>query len=447
MAHYKNIRVKDKPIHYTYWLIHKISETEKMYYYGVRTERKIGVDICSLESYHSSSNVVNAIYAQFPNNFEKRIDKIFSNRKEAAEREIRVHKRLNVAENKKFYNLKNSCENFDGGVINIGKVVALVGEKKVTLKKDVFDLLKSFGIACGIAKNTVTCIDENGKFIRISEKEFGENKNLGGVTKGKILCVNLSTDERKYFTKEEYKNTDSTVWEKYANVYFQYRHKDDTNPHSEPIMRKKSDSDVLSGELIPYCSGFVTVKDEISGKFINVHKSNPLFLNGFYKAASEIRKVKDKCSVYDVNFKVYKGVSLSSIGENFINKQKFLRMRKDGKRVYLPDVDFKKFNADEYIIRNVMIYDKKEDVFIKTNNFDERLLNFKRFSVDNDYIFLYMNEEGVIVKSKREKPELKLIARKSKGKTFRVFWGKNEFLDAGNLNKFIKGLKNEGCRN
>src|SRR5574344_1382646 len=105
------------------------------YYHGVRFEYKKGVDIRNIQKYHSSSNIVKALYDKEPEKFEKRIDKIFSNKQDAYKREIYVHKRLNVADNDNFYNLKNSCENFTGSVNN-NRVVALVDNKIVVLNKN-----------------------------------------------------------------------------------------------------------------------------------------------------------------------------------------------------------------------------------------------------------------------------------------------------------------------
>ena len=88
-------------VHYTYWIIDNVN---RMYYHGVHTSKN---PQC-IRSYHGSSNALNrAIKLHGIENFTKRVERVFETRAKAVEWERKVHIRLNVAENPKFYNMVN----------------------------------------------------------------------------------------------------------------------------------------------------------------------------------------------------------------------------------------------------------------------------------------------------------------------------------------------------
>ena len=150
MKYKENEYIVHTEIYYTYWIIHTLPSGEKYYYHGVRFEYKHGVDIRTLKDYHSSSRVVNELYRKNPEQFEKRIDKIYSTKEEAQTREIYVHNRLRVDKNKRFYNLRKASKNFNGNY-NINCVVACINNKNVSIKKEQFiQLQKMAGLLNGI---------------------------------------------------------------------------------------------------------------------------------------------------------------------------------------------------------------------------------------------------------------------------------------------------------
>lgn len=105
-----------------------------MYYHGVRTECKGGADIRDLQIYHGSSTVVSALYKLDPNKFEKRIERIFANKKDTVAHEERVHYKLDVAHHPKFYNLRNG---YRYRTMPDNLVSAKVNDKSVSLKVNI----------------------------------------------------------------------------------------------------------------------------------------------------------------------------------------------------------------------------------------------------------------------------------------------------------------------
>jgi hypothetical protein len=89
-------------IHYTYWIIDTIN---RMYYHGVHTTSGNPADI---HEYSGSSNRLDkAIEKHGIENFIKRVNRVLPSRKAAEEWEAKVHHRLNVAVNDRFYNILN----------------------------------------------------------------------------------------------------------------------------------------------------------------------------------------------------------------------------------------------------------------------------------------------------------------------------------------------------
>ena len=89
-------------IHYTYWIIDHINN---MYYHGVHSS-KTPEDI---NVYHGSCNLLNRKIAEYGiENFSKRIERVHSTRKIANDWEVKVHRRLDVANHPLFYNAVNA---------------------------------------------------------------------------------------------------------------------------------------------------------------------------------------------------------------------------------------------------------------------------------------------------------------------------------------------------
>ena len=87
-------------IHYTYWIIDTVN---RMYYHGVHSTHGDPADI---RAYHGSSNRLNDAIRQYGiENFVKRINRTFPSRQEAEAWEAKVHRRLRVSENDRFYNI------------------------------------------------------------------------------------------------------------------------------------------------------------------------------------------------------------------------------------------------------------------------------------------------------------------------------------------------------
>lgn len=88
--------------HYTYWIIDHVN---KKYYHGVHSSNAPE----DIRAYHGSSRLLNeAIRHHGIDQFEKRVERVFETREEANAHEIRVHRRLDVANHPRFYNCINA---------------------------------------------------------------------------------------------------------------------------------------------------------------------------------------------------------------------------------------------------------------------------------------------------------------------------------------------------
>ena len=88
--------------HYTYWII---DHANRMYYHGVHSSD----DPENIFAYHGSCKALKeAIREHGIENFSKRIERYHATREIANEWEIRVHRRLDVANHPRFYNSINA---------------------------------------------------------------------------------------------------------------------------------------------------------------------------------------------------------------------------------------------------------------------------------------------------------------------------------------------------
>lgn len=365
------VKNRTQPIYYTYWLIHHLSDTEKMYYHGVRTENKGGVDIRDVEEYHGSSNVVNALYKIDSSKFEKRIERIFNTKQEAAAHEERVHYKLDVAHNDRFYNLRNGWRY---RTMPDNLVTAKVNGKNVSLKKEMFDLLKLKGLAVGIMSKTVTCIDLNtGKKLRIPEELFYSNKSrYVGVTSGMGVYYNEETGVTKSL---QVKTVEGYPWVKYTAAFKQYRPKDSiVCDQNELKMLHIKDPLVISGEYVSYCSDMITVYDKVNDKHFNLHKSDPR-IGTVYPTSASVKQNKDMVAVFDENL-IKHTMKLSLINEDYIQTSNLRLKLKAGKSVNLLEYDH---SLHDVITISIDMLDEKTNEVIRTLNTDKRLLQFKRY--------------------------------------------------------------------
>lgn len=421
MKYKENEYIVHTEIYYTYWIIHTLPSGEKYYYHGVRFEYKRGVDIRTLKDYHSSSRVVNELYRKNPEQFEKRIDKIYSTKEEAQTREIYVHNRLCVDKNKRFYNLRKASKNFNGNY-NINCVVACINNKNVSIKNEQFIQLQKAGLANGITKNTITAIDENGNYIRVAKDEF-INRNLCGVTKGKRLLYNKRTGQSEYFTKEEETKLNADEWVTYNSVFKQYKLSTDMSDNPSLVILNINDKNVLNGTYVPYCKDMVTVYDPVTKKYHNKHKSN-VTENDI--TASSNKEIKDYIKVIDENLNFHK-IRKSKLTDEYYQISKFKIQFKNKKGIiYLFDID-ENTNISELKIKNIVLYDKINDYGIISTNIDKRLLNFKRYKAypisvgENKLTYIYFNTNNEYIFTKYKHNDMKLLCEFVQYKTWIIY--------------------------
>ena len=88
--------------HYTYWII---DHANGMYYHGVHSSDSPE----DINAYHGSCKALNeAIRTYGIEHFTKRIERVHATREQANEWEIKVHRRLDVANHPRFYNSINA---------------------------------------------------------------------------------------------------------------------------------------------------------------------------------------------------------------------------------------------------------------------------------------------------------------------------------------------------
>jgi hypothetical protein len=210
--------------HYVYLLINKKPIDKKKYYIGVRS------CICepSEDKYFSSSKIIKKIIKEQGLIFTKKILKIFRTREDAVNFEILLHKKFNVGENFKYYNIVNQTTNkFDttGFIFINGKKIPITDYKmslekyhsfgKVTLQNvlgekfyvDVQDENYKKGILFGLTKNMVPVLDKiNNEYVNIPKNEYNKEIHVSS-NKGKVPVIDENgntflTD----INNEDYKN-------------------------------------------------------------------------------------------------------------------------------------------------------------------------------------------------------------------------------------------------
>lgn len=421
MKYKENEYIVHTEIYYTYWIIHTLPSGEKYYYHGVRFEYKHGVDIRALNDYHSSSRIVNALYRKHPEQFEKRIDKICSTKEEAQAREIYVHNRLHVDKNKRFYNLRKASKNFNGNN-NTNYVTCIINNKNVSIKSEQFIQLQKTGLANGVAKNTITAIDENGNYIRVAKDDF-INRNLHGVTKGKRLLYNKRTGQHEYFTKEEEAKLNTDEWVTYNSVFKQYKLSTDISDNPSLVILNVNDKNVLNRTYVPYCKDMVTVYDSATKKYHNKHKSN--VTENDITAASN-KEIKDYIKVIDENLNFHK-IRKSKLTDEYYPISKFKIQFKSKKGIiYLFNIN-ENTNISELKIKNIVLYDKINDYGVISTNIDKRLLNFKRYEAypisvgENKLTYIYFNTNNEYVFTKYKHNDMKLLCEFVQCKTWIIY--------------------------
>jgi len=155
------------------------------------------------------------------NSFSVQILSYHETRKEALEEELRLHKKNNVVKSDEYFNESYASVNgFFGrtlkgeqasksGISNYSIWVRKYGEDEAKLRD--IEYRRKQSIVNGgennpmfNRKNEVIAINEEGKKVRVTKKEFEDNNKLSGHTIGYIYVIDNKTNEYVKLSKSEY---------------------------------------------------------------------------------------------------------------------------------------------------------------------------------------------------------------------------------------------------
>lgn len=374
----------------TYYFTYRITDlnppTSKKYYYGYTKCNCRPIDYIG-KKYFSSSTDKNFIKRQkySPENFKYKIIKIFDNKYDALELEIKLHNKFNVGKNPLFYNkAKQTSKGFDTtGKVTVrdeNGVAFLVdiddqrlenGELKYVSQDEftVFDKIQNKKIRINKEnynpnihimhnKGSVTVKDENGKYHWVDKNDPRiENGELVGNRKGYVsvkdkndCTMSVSVDNYEYKSgklnhifkdtvvvkdedgnKIQIKKND----QRYINGELIYQHTNTVvvkDKNGNTFRVSKDDPRYLSGELIGHTKGMTAAKDE-NGKYHWIDKNDPRLENG-----DLVGNQKGKVTVKNVNGET---MSVSLDDPRYLSGE-LKHITKDVKRIWIKNIELQK---------------------------------------------------------------------------------------------------------
>ena len=187
--------------HYVYRLTISLPNDPRKYYVGKHSGE---LDDFETGKYKTSSLLVKKILNEKVE-FKSKIVKIFDTSKEALEFECKYHKRLDVENHEKFFNMQNqeSPEKYKhADTTGLSVVKDIILDKIVVIPKEEFEANRDRYE--GVAKNKKRVFDklENKRKI-ISQEEFEANKDRYETFKTNKVNV-VENGKIFYVSKEEY---------------------------------------------------------------------------------------------------------------------------------------------------------------------------------------------------------------------------------------------------
>ena len=253
-----------KKYHYVYEIL-EITTGRK--YIGVRSSEVIPSEDLGI-NYFSSSSDSEFILAQKanPKGYSYRILSEFSNRKEANEEEIRLHRAYNVGPNDIYINRITQINGFDPTGYMCAK--DLDGNY---LFVSVDDPRFKSGELVGHTKSTVSVKDQNDNVFRVDKDDprylSGE---LVGHTKGKATFYDVENKCHVLLDKD----TDSPRYKWMFEGQIVVKDKD-----GNKFRVDKNDPRFVSGELVGHSKGRFVVKDKDGNKSM-IDKDDPRYISG-----------------------------------------------------------------------------------------------------------------------------------------------------------------------
>lgn len=248
--------------HYVYRLTISLPNDPRKYYVGKHSGE---LDDFETGKYKTSSLLVRKILNEKVE-FKSKIVKIFNTSKEALEFESKYHKRLDVENHEKFFNMQNqeSPEKYKhADTTGLSVVKDIILDKIVVIPKEEFEANRDRYE--GVAKNKKRVFDkqENKRKI-ISKEEFEANRDryeaiktnkVNVVENGKIFYVSkeeYSTGKYKHFLCNTVTAFD-TVEEKYKVIpREEYHNNRDRYKHSSELSKSNKKYRVFNMETKLY---------------------------------------------------------------------------------------------------------------------------------------------------------------------------------------------------
>jgi len=186
--------------HYVYRIEYLKPRDERKYYIG-----KHSGEIEDMGTSYFTSGVIKEDFIL--NNKDYKVKIIYKgfDAKDAIRFESKIHKRLNVSRNPKFFNLINQSPK---GLDTTGLTFAINKKTKIKEMITTDEYKNNKDLYEYNDDGYLNCFDKlEDKYTRVTYDEYNSNKNrYVHPTEGMVNCILLKTNEKVYITSEEYRN-------------------------------------------------------------------------------------------------------------------------------------------------------------------------------------------------------------------------------------------------
>jgi hypothetical protein len=182
--------------HFVYRITVKNEFDERVYYVGKRSGL---ISDFKEKKYFTSSKIVSKLIKK--NEYKVKIIKTFKNVNEALKFEGKYHLRLNVKNNKYFYNMQN--QTLTGKLDRTNQVTVYFKNSKEKITIDVNEYYNNLEKYDYIYSGFVMAKNKENEYRYVSKEEF-QKGNYVGINYDKIYCLDLRTNEKVQITKEEF---------------------------------------------------------------------------------------------------------------------------------------------------------------------------------------------------------------------------------------------------
>ena len=186
---------------YVYRITDLNPSDDRKYYVGKHFNKSDNIELGV--TYFTSSKIVSYLWKKYKNRFIYKIIKIFYDDLEAIKFESKYHKRLNVQNNKNFYNVQNQTNTAHYERSNKVYIKDIINKISYTIDCDVFYANKN--IYQTPHKNKILAISpqNNSKTILVDKDIFYKN-HMKGVNYNKLYVKNLLTGDKETISKDTY---------------------------------------------------------------------------------------------------------------------------------------------------------------------------------------------------------------------------------------------------